>query len=234
VVVEGDTHIGAGNELFPGCCLGMRPQDKKLSHGDRGGRLRVGDHNTFREHVTIHPGTPHGQGETRIGSHGMYLVGSHVGHDSTVGDHVVLTNGAMVAGHTAVGDRVILGAMVGVHQFARVGELAMVGAGAMLSLDAPPFSLIQGDRARLVGVNLVGLQRAGVDAETAAGIKRAFRLLFWRGGTLTERVEAVRTTELARQPLVQRLVEFVEGTQRGICSPRSRRLQVEEGSNHVT
>lgn len=231
VVIEGDTQLGDGNELFSGCCLGARPQDKKLAHGDTGGTLRIGDHNTLREHVTIHPGTPHGQGETRIGSNGMFLVGSHVGHDSTVGDHVVLTNGAMVAGHTGVGDRVILGAMVGVHQFARVGELAMVGAGAMLSLDAPPFSLIQGDRARLVGVNLVGLQRAGVSQEIAGRIKKAYRLLFWRSGTLTERLEAVRATDLVETPQVRRLVEFVEGTHRGICSPRSRRLQV-DGDGH--
>ncbi len=221
VVVDGDTWLGEDNELFPFSVVGCHPQDKKLRAGDPGGRLRIGSHNRIREHVTIHGGTPFGGGETAVGDHNMLLVGAHIGHDAKVGSHVVFTNGAMTAGHTSIGDRAILGAMVGIHQFARVGKLAMVGAGAMVSHDAPPFAMIQGDRAKLVAVNLVGLHRNGYTAEQKALVKRAFRLLFWRAGTLHQRLELVRGSAMYRDPICREIVEFVEQSRRGVCSPRS-------------
>lgn len=221
VVVDGDTWIGEDNELFPFCVIGCHPQDKKLRADDPAGRLRIGSHNRIREHVTIHGGTPFGGGETAVGDHNMLLVGCHVGHDAKIGSHVVFTNGAMAAGHTSVGDRAILGAMVGIHQFARVGKLAMIGAGAMVSHDAPPFSMVQGDRAKLVAVNLVGLHRNGYSPEQKALVKRVFRLLFWRAGTLHQRLELVRRTALHRDPVCQEIVDFVAQSKRGVCSPRS-------------
>lgn len=221
VVIDGDTWIGEENDLFPFAVVGCYPQDKKLKVGDPLGRLRIGDHNRIREHVTIHGGTPFGGGQTTIGNHNMLLVGAHIGHDATVGNHVVFTNGAMTAGHTSIGDRAILGAMVGIHQFARVGKLAMVGAGAMVSHDAPPFSTVQGDRAKLVAVNLVGLHRNGYTTEQKALVKRVFRLLFWRAGTLHQRLELVRNSALHRDPVCREIVDFVEQSRRGVCSPRS-------------
>jgi UDP-N-acetylglucosamine acyltransferase len=222
-IVEGDTWLGTDCEVFPYAVLGTTPQDKKLRAGDAGGKLRIGNHNRIREHTTIHGGTSFGSGQTVIGDHNMLLVGCHIGHDAIVGNHVVFTNGAMAAGHTHIGDRAILGAMVGIHQFARIGELAMVGAGAMVSNDAPPFSMVQGDRAKLVGVNVVGLQRNQYTAEQKSQIKRVFRQLFWRKGTLHQRLEAVRTTPLANEPACQKILEFVAQSQRGVCSPRGGR-----------
>lgn len=221
VVVDGDTWLGEDNELFPFAVIGSHPQDKKLRNGDPGGRLRIGSHNRIREHVTMHGGTPFGGGETTVGDHNMLLVGAHIGHDAKVGNHVVFTNGAMTAGHTSIGDRAILGAMVGIHQFARVGKLAMIGAGAMVSHDAPPFGMVQGDRAKLVAVNTVGLHRNGYTAEQKALVKRVFRLLFWRAGTLHQRLELVRNSALHRDPVCQEIVEFVAQSRRGVCSPRS-------------
>jgi len=221
VVVDGDTWLGEDNELFPFCVVGCHPQDKKLKATDTSGRLRIGKNNRIREHVTIHGGTPFGGGETVIGDHNMLLVGAHIGHDAHVGSYVVFTNGAMAAGHTSIGDRAILGAMVGIHQFARVGKLAMIGAGAMVSHDAPPFATVQGDRAKLVAVNLVGLHRNGYTAEQKALVKRVFRLLFWRAGTLHQRLELVRNSALHRDPICQEIVEFVAQSRRGVCSPRS-------------
>ena len=151
----------------------------------------------------------------------MLLVGAHIGHDATVGSHVVFTNGAMAAGHTEIGDRTILGAMVGIHQFARVGKLVMVSAGAMVSHDAPPFAMIQGDRAKLVAVNKVGSHRNGYTPEQKALVKRVFRLLFWRAGTLHQRLEFVRESSLYHDPIGREIVEFVADSKRGICSPRS-------------
>lgn len=221
VVVEGDTWIGEECELYPFCAIGCNPQDKKLTSTSAPGRLRIGSHNRIREHVTIHGGTPFGGGTTTIGDHNMLLVGSHIGHDATVGSHVVFTNGAMAAGHTSIGDRAILGAMVGIHQFARVGKLAMIGAGAMVSHDAPPFATVQGDRAKLVAVNLVGLHRNGYTPEQKALVKRVFRLLFWRAGTLHQRLEFVRQSALHRDPVCREIVDFVASSKRGVCSPRS-------------
>lgn len=220
VVVEGDTWIGSDCELFSFAVVGSYPQDKKLKTGEPGGKLRIGDHNRIREHATIHGGTSFGSGVTTIGNHNMLLVGCHIGHDATIGDHVVFTNGAMAAGHTWIGDRAILGAMVGIHQFARVGKLAMVGAGAMVSHDAPPFATVQGDRAKLVAVNLVGMHRNGYTAEQKALAKRVFRLLFWRAGTLHQRLEFLRSTSLYEDEVCREIVEFVAESRRGVCSPR--------------
>ena len=139
-----------------------------------------------------------------------------------MGDHCVFTNGAMAAGHTDIQDHAILGAMVGVHQFARVGSYAMIGAGAMLSKDAPPFALVQGDRARLVGINLVGLKRAGFESAQIANIKQAFRELFRRGGTLEDRLErAAAAAGDAKE--VQIILEFARESRRGLVMPSEQR-----------
>lgn len=222
-VIDGDTWLGDDCEVFPFAVLGVTPQDKKLKAGDAAGKLRIGSHNRIRENVTIHGGTPYGNGTTTVGDHNMILVGAHIGHDATVGNHVVFTNGAMAAGHTVIGDRAILGAMVGIHQFARVGRMAMVGAGAMVSHDAPPFAMVQGDRAKLVAVNLVGMHRNGFSAEQRSLVKRVFRLLFWRTGTLQQRLDAVRQGAPARDPLWREVVDFVAASKRGVCSPRTNR-----------
>ncbi len=235
VVVEGRTRLGPRCEVFPFASLGARPQDKKLGQdpatmirdgwmsadGDWLGRLEIGADNMIRECVTIHGGTPHGGGVTRIGDGNMLLAGAHIGHDCRIGSRVVFTNGAMTAGHTDVADNVVFGAMVGIHQFARVGRNTMIGAGSMLSHDAPPFSLVQGDRARLVGVNLIGLKRSGfADAETSA-IKRVYRLVFWRTGLLRDRLAAAE--QFAKDhPVAQEVIDFVRASERGVCTPRER------------
>lgn len=233
VVVDGDTWIGEDCELYPFATVGCQPQDKKLKPGERGGRLRIGDRNRIRESVTVHGGTTYGSGQTTIGDGNMLLVGAHIGHDATVGNNTVFTNGAMAAGHTSIGDNAILGAMVGIHQFARIGRLAMVGAGAMVSHDAPPFSMIQGDRAKLVAVNLIGMQRNGFTADQKILVKRVFRLLFWRSGPLHQRLELVRSSALARDPLCQEILEFVAGSKRGLCSPRSGHKGMSGGSSEM-
>ncbi len=229
VVIDGDTALGSDNELFPFCVIGSYPQDKKLKVNEPAGRLVIGNHNRIREHVTIHGGTSFGNGVTTIGDHNMLLIGAHIGHDATVGSHVVFTNGAMAAGHTWIGDRAILGAMVGIHQFARIGKLAMIGAGAMVSHDAPPFGTVQGDRAKLVAVNLVGLHRNGYTSDQKALVKRVFRLLFWRAGTLHQRLELVRNSALHRDPICREIVDFVAESRRGVCSPRSGRQMLAGG-----
>ena len=226
VVVEGDTHLGEGCQIYPHAVLGTTPQDKKLKDGSSVSKLRIGSHNEIREFSTLHGGTEFGGGTTTVGSHNMLLVGCHIGHDAVVGDNVIFTNGAMAAGHTVVEDNAILGAMVGVHQFARVGRYSMVGAGSMLSKDAPPFSLVQGDRARLVSINVVGLRRAGFSSAQIGNVKRAYRALFWKPGTMGERLSSVR--DLAeKDDLVQCIVKFAENSPRGLVMPRDRSSSME-------
>jgi UDP-N-acetylglucosamine acyltransferase len=221
VVVDGDTWLGERCTIFPHAVLGTTPQDKKLHAQRAPNRLRIGDDNQIRETVTIHGGTPHGINVTRIGDHNMFLAGSHVGHDTIVGDHTIFTNGAMAAGHTEIQDHAILGAMVGIHQFARVGQRSMIGAGAMLSKDAPPFSLVQGDRARLVSVNIVGLRRAEFSGDEIAAVKQTYRRLFWRGGLLEQRVAELK--EFGQEhPQVQKILDFISGSHRGLVMPHGK------------
>ncbi|MHC5065282.1 MAG: acyl-ACP--UDP-N-acetylglucosamine O-acyltransferase [Planctomycetota bacterium] len=221
VIVEGETSIGEDCEIFPYAVLGTKPQDKKLQPGQTGGPLVIGDRNVIREHVTIQGGTTFGSGVTMVGNNNMLLAGSHIGHDATVGNHVVFTNSAMAAGHSIVEDHVILGAMVGIHQFARVGTWAMVGAGSMLSLDAPPFSLVQGDRARLVAVNVIGMRRGGFSADQREVIKRVFRILFWDQGLKKDRIAHARKYAGADKMALE-VIDFVENTKRGVLAPRAR------------
>lgn len=221
VIIDGDTQLGEGCTVFPHAVLGTTPQDKKLKGDEDPSQLRIGARNQIREFCTVHGGTQYGGGLTKVGDDNMLLVGCHIGHDATVGNRVVFTNGAMAAGHTFVDDNVILGAMVGVHQFARIGRNSMIGAGAMLSKDAPPFSLVQGDRARLIGINLVGLKRAGYHGKEVSVIKRTYRKLFWRGGTLEERLASLREL-VAEQALAAEIAEFVASSKRGLVMPRGR------------
>lgn len=224
VVVEGNTSLGARCEIFPFAVVGTRPQDKKLkgvSPEEAEGRLVIGDDNEIREHVTLHGGTPFGGGQTTIGDRNMFLVGTHVGHDATIGSDVIFTNGAQAAGHVDIGDHVILGGMVGLHQFARIGSWAMVGGGAMVSSDVPPYCLVQGDRARLVGANVVGLRRGGFSSEKQMMIKKILRLIFWRDGLLEERLANARAFADGDADALK-IIEFVESSERGIVSPRGR------------
>ncbi len=230
VVVDGDTEIGAGCAIYPFAAIGTTPQDKKLEPGYMG-TLRIGSHNQIRENVTIHGGTHIGGGLTSVGDHNMLLAGAHVGHDARIGNHIVFTNGAMAAGHTLIEDHAILGAMVGVHQFGRVGAYAMVGAGAMLSHDAPPFGLVQGDRARLVSVNKIGLKRAGFPADEISVIKRVYRTLFWRDGVLEKRLADARREAEGNANAI-RVIDFVADSERGICATRWRNSKGEESATH--
>jgi UDP-N-acetylglucosamine acyltransferase len=222
VVIDGDTEIGAGTEVFPFASLGVHPQDKKVRKEDvRQGRLRIGSDNVIRESVTIHPGTPTGRGITTVGNGNMFLVGCHIAHDAEVGSGVVLTNLASIAGHTVIEDKAVLGAMVGIHQFVRVGTTAMVGAGAMVSRDVPPYCLAQGDRARLIGLNQVGLRRSGITGPAYAALRQAFRHLFWHTRSLGEVLREVEQ-RFGDNPYEARMVAFIQESRRGVCVARRR------------
>jgi UDP-N-acetylglucosamine acyltransferase len=219
VVVDNDTTVGERNVIHPFATIGGVPQDLKF-RGEPA-RLVIGDENVIRESVTMNIGTEAGDMETRVGSHCLVMAYAHVAHDCVLGDHVILSNSAGLAGHVSLGDHVILGGIAGIHQFCRVGRFGFLAGGAMAALDVPPFCIAHGDRAQLVGVNVVGLRRAGWPRQKIKVVRQAFQQLF-RTDTARlvalERVEAELATD--EHPEVAEMVDFIRASERGVCPPK--------------
>ncbi|OPZ25455.1 MAG: Acyl-(acyl-carrier-protein)--UDP-N-acetylglucosamine O-acyltransferase [Lentisphaerae bacterium ADurb.BinA184] len=215
VVLDGNTAIGADCEIFPFACIGKRTQDLKYHGGD--GRLEIGDHNTFREGVTVHlPTAP--DGLTRIGSHCSLLAYCHVAHECRLGDGVVMSNATQIAGHVEIGDRAVFGGLCGVHQFCRIGRLVMVGALSKVTQDMPPFLLAEGDPATPRTVNKVGIRRGGFTDEQIDGVAQAFRILYRSGLRVEEAVRQLRADFMGR-PEIAEFATFVETSSRGVARP---------------
>lgn len=219
VVIDGHTTLGDDNTIFQFASIGAPPQDLKF-RGEPS-RLEIGNGNTIREYVTLQPGTEGGGMLTRVGDRNLFMSSVHIAHDVTVGSGCVFANSAAIAGHVTIGNRVTVGGMVGIHQFVRVGDYAMIGAGSMVAKDVPPFSLAQGDRAGLAGINKIGLERAGFDDGEIAQARAAFRRLFLGSGTWQERLAVLGEGE-PHGRLVALLLEFVRASERGVCTMRSR------------
>ena len=213
-VVVGRTTLGARSSVSPFACVGGSPQI--AGNGGQPGRLIIGEDNVIREQVTINAGSEKGGGCTRIGDHNLLMIGSHVGHDCQIGSHCIVANMVGLAGHVEIQDHAVLGAYTGVHQHTRIGESVMAAANAKIGKDAPPFSIVAHDRARIVGLNSIGLARRGFSKETQRQIKHAFHLLFHSKKRYAEAIEQVRE-ELGETPEVARLLHFLETTERGIC-----------------
>lgn len=212
VVIEGHTTLGAGNEVFPFACLGLKTQDLKWRGGTA--RTRIGDHNTFREYVTVNAATDDGAA-TIIGSHNHLLAYSHVAHDCRLGDHIVMSNVATLAGHVVVEDRAVIGGLAAVHQFCRIGRLAFVGGCSKVVQDVPPYMLADGNPAVTRTVNKVGLERNAVSEEAQVALRQAFKLLF-RDGLTTSNALARIEAELPPLSEIQQLVAFVRASERGL------------------
>ncbi len=214
-VIHGNTSVGSGTVVDAHAVLGGNPQDRKhdLSADTR---LEIGSDNIFREFSTAHRGSSASTGVTRIGNGNYFMANSHVAHDCTVGDNCMFANSAAIAGHVAVGDGAILGGLSAVHQYARIGRLAMVGGGAMCAQDVPPFTIAQGDRARLYGLNITGLRRGGMEADIVAILKEAWRNLFV--SDLPRRTAVSRVREQHGQvEAVGELLTFLQTSERGVC-----------------
>lgn len=170
--------LGNRNELGENAIVGGKPQHAKLSA--EYGRVRLGNGNQIRENATIHAAFQPGR-ETIVGDNNLIMVNAHVAHDSVIGSHVVLVNNVMVAGHVTIEDRAYVGGAVGIHQFCRIGQLAMVGGQAHVSQDVPPFVTVDGSTTRIVGLNRVGLRRNGFKEDDVLQLKAAYRLIFRSG-----------------------------------------------------
>ncbi|MDQ0315553.1 acyl-ACP--UDP-N-acetylglucosamine O-acyltransferase [Amorphus orientalis] len=217
VVIEGRTQIGAGTRIYPFASLGSPPQD--LSYKGETNRIVIGENVIIREHVTINPGTARGELLTTVGDHCYLMVACHVAHDCRVGAHVILSNNVMLGGHVKVGDHVIMGGGSAVHQFVRIGDHAFVSGVTGVGDDVIPFGNVFGNRAKLMGLNLVGLKRRGFDREQIHTLRRAYRYLFSNEGTLKERLEDV-TNMFGGEPLVELILDFIRsGGDRALCTP---------------
>lgn len=240
VVIEGPVRIGARTKLFPhafvtgnvvigednlvgvNVSIGLPPQHTGWKDTDWG--VRIGDRNNFREHVTIHRGYVENN-PTVVGDDNLLMVGTHVPHDAIIHNNVILVNCAQLGGHSEVFDRAVLSAFVGIHQFCRVGRLCMLGASAVATKDVPPFMTMGHDKS-VHGMNIIGMRRAGIGADTRKQIKAAYKILY-RSGLNVKNAVSRMESELGTVPEVREMIDFIQSAKRGIV-PHTRRATADD------
>ncbi len=213
VVIEGEAQIGSRCQIFPFAAIGGIPQDLKFKREKT--RLIIGDDNIIREFVTIHRGTKGGEGVTRIGSKNLLMAYCHVAHDCMIGNNVILANQATLAGHIEIEDFAIIGGLVAIHQFVKIGSYSLIGGASAVTKDVPPYMLAVGNRAKLYGLNSVGLRRHNFSENSLSELKRAYKTLFRSGLTLNKALERI-ASEIKGSPEVNHLIEFIKDSKRGI------------------
>lgn len=213
VVIRGPTRIGRENRIFQFASIGEDPQDKKYQGEIT--RLEIGDRNVIREYSTVHRGTIQDKAVTRIGDDNLLMAYTHVAHDCVIGNGVIMANGASLAGHVTVDDCAILGGFSLVHQFCRIGRYSFSGMGSVISRDIPPYVMVGGSPTRPRGINSVGMERRGFDADSILQIKRAFKLIYKSRLKLEEAIESLAS--MAEQSTeVLPLLEFLKQSGRSI------------------
>jgi UDP-N-acetylglucosamine acyltransferase len=215
VTVKSGAVLGRDNLLLEGTTVGGMPQHVHMP--DHPGTVTVGDGNVIRENVTIHRAM-HAGNATTIGSRCLLMVGSHVAHDCRLGDGVIVTNNAMLGGHVTIGDKAYISGGVAVHQFCRIGRLAMVGGLARVRQDVPPFVTVDGGSTMVVGLNKVGLRRAGFTPQEFVQLKHAYRAIYRSGLVWDEMLEMLRM-RFATGPAAEFLPFFLSG-KRGFVPER--------------
>jgi UDP-N-acetylglucosamine acyltransferase len=218
VVIDGLTTIGEATQIFPFASIGLEPQD--LKYRGEESSLVIGRDNTIREYVTINPGTAGGGMVTRVGDNCLLMVAAHVAHDCQIGDHVIMANNASLAGHVVIEEYARLGGLCAIHQFVRIGRHAMIGGMSGVERDVIPYGLVMGDRARLTGVNIVGMQRRGFSRDAIQGLRSAYQFLFSDDGTFNDRVTEAAERFAGIGP-VDDIIAFIRAdSSRAICQPK--------------
>ena len=213
VVIEGNTTIGQGNRIYPFVSLGSSPQDVGYKGEDT--RLVIGDENIFREFVTVNRATCKQDKLTKIGNRNYIMAYAHIAHDCSLGDFIVMANAATLGGHIEIGDHAIIGGLVAIHQFVRIGSYAFIGGKSAIVKDIPPFMMASGDRAKLYGLNYVGLKREGFTSEKIGMLKRAYKII-WRDHNLfNDALEKVKA-EIPSFMELEMLLDFLTKSRRGI------------------
>ncbi len=213
VVIDGNTAIGERNRISPFVSLGLPPQDINYSGEDT--KLIIGDDNIIREFVTINRATTKQDWVTRVGNNNYLMAYAHVAHDCTLGNSIIMSNAATLGGHIEIGDHSIIGGLVAIHQFVRVGAYAFIGGKSAIVKDIPPFMMAAGDRARLYGLNQVGLKRQGFSEEKIHNLKRAYHIIWRDQHLLKEAIEVVRR-EIPPFDELELLLDFLSNSKRGV------------------
>jgi len=214
VVIREGTTIGKRCQIFQFSSIGEAPQ--AVAYRGEKTSLIIGDDNIMREFVTLHRGTVKGGGKTVIGDRNFFMAYSHIAHDCQIGHQVVMANGATLAGHIVIEDYAVIGGLSAIHQFCRVGAHAFISGLTGVVLDIPPYMLAAGSRAKLFGLNTVGLKRQNFREETIRALKKTYRIIFRSGLTLENAIKKVGESELSQIPEVQHLLRFIKQTKRGI------------------
>jgi len=215
VQVHGSVAIGDQSVVYPFACIGFPPQDLKFAPRSPTAGVVIGSNCVLREHSTVHAAS-NTETATTLGDRVMMMVGSHVGHDASVADDAVLVNAAMLGGHVTIGAGAVLGGGAAVHQHGRIGRLAMISGGSRCSADVPPFCMIA-ERNVFIGLNLVGLRRAGIDRDELSLLRRACRDVFRVRLGLAEMVEKLQR-HAESSVMVGEVLDFVRAAKRPICT----------------
>lgn len=227
-VIDGWTELGDDNEIAPFASIGLAPQH--LKYAGQPTRVVVGDRNIVREFVTIHRGTVEGGSLTQVGSRNLLMAYAHVAHDCIVGNDTILGNAATLGGHVHVEDFANISAFSGVHQFCRVGRHAFIGGYSVVTKDAMPFARTVGNRARIYGLNTIGLARRGFSSETLGKLKRAYRLLLVSKLNTSRAVESIQADASLACPEIDYLIQFIGSSHRGVLLRRPTR-RTDEGTS---
>ena len=212
-VIDAYTTIGPECRVYQFASIGAPPQSVKYAGGKT--EVKIGPRCAIREFVTIHRGTEFGGGITEIGEDCMLMAYTHIAHDCRIGNRVLFANNATLAGHISVGDNATIGGLVAIHQFVNIGRHAFIGGKSAVVKDVPPYVIAAGDRARLYGLNTVGLKRNNFPEETLLALKKAYRIIFRIGLTLNEAIERAYA-EVEQTPEVEIFLEFIKSSRRGI------------------
>ncbi len=211
--IESYTTIGANCQIFPHAAIGAIPQDLKFK-GEKS-FVTIGKGSIIREFVTIHRGTDEGDGLTEIGEKNFLMAYTHIAHDCKTGRGVIFANAATLAGHITIGNFATIGGLVAIHQFVRIGDYAFIGGKSAIPKDIPPYVIASGDRAKLFGLNSVGLQRHNFSSDTIDLLKKTYRILFRLGLTMNEAIERIKA-EVEQIPEVVNFIDFIKSSERGI------------------
>jgi UDP-N-acetylglucosamine acyltransferase len=214
VLIEGNTEIGENCTIYPFTSIGLPPQDLKYKGETTG--IKIGNNNTIREYITLHRASVGGDGQTTLGDNNFLMAYVHIAHDCKIGNSVIMANVATLAGHVVIEDHAYIGGLVAVHQFTRIGAYTMVGGYSGVGQDIPPYMIASGTRAKLFGLNTIGLKRHGFSDSTINELKKAYKILFREKRTLKDAIKKIQE-DLPYTDEIKHLIDFIQKNKRGIC-----------------
>ena len=214
VVVTKNTRIGEHNQIYQFASIGEDCQD--LKYAGEPTWLEIGDHNIIREACSFHRGTAQDKALTKIGSHNLFMVNTHIAHDCVIGDYNILANNVGVAGHVSIGNHIIIGGNSGIHQFCRVDDYSLVGGASLILKDVAAFTMVSGNPASAHGLNLEGMRRKGWSKQTINLLRQAYKVVYRSGLTTKQAIIELEEKLLPQEPMIALLISSLEDSKRGV------------------